>query len=66
MKSFDIITEADARTLEPGSSVTLKPGAAYFMAEPKRADIGFPRYRVLFYNETGASVNASFFAYRGR
>ena len=46
--------------------VTLKPGAAYFMADPKRADIGFPRYRVLFYNETGASVNASFFAYRGR
>ena len=46
--------------------VTLKPGAAYFMAEPKRADVGFPRYRVLFYNETGASVNASFFAYRGR
>lgn len=26
MKTFDIITEADARTLEIGSSVTLKPG----------------------------------------
>ena len=26
MKSFDIITEADARTLDIGSSVTLKPG----------------------------------------
>ena len=26
MKAFDIITEADARTLEIGSSVTLKPG----------------------------------------
>ena len=26
MKSFDIITEADARVLEIGSSVTLKPG----------------------------------------
>ena len=26
MKSFDMITEADARTLEIGSSVTLKPG----------------------------------------
>jgi len=46
--------------------VTLKPGGAYFMAEPKRADVGFPRYRVFFYNETGASVNANFFAYRGR
>ena len=46
--------------------LTLKPGSAYFMAEPKRADVGFPRYRVLLYNETGAAVNASFFAYRGR
>lgn len=26
MKSFEIITEADARTLEPGSTVALKPG----------------------------------------
>lgn len=26
MKSFDIITESDARTLEPGSTVTLKTG----------------------------------------
>jgi len=26
MKSFDIITEAEARTLETGSTVTLKPG----------------------------------------
>jgi hypothetical protein len=47
--------------------VTLKQGAGgYYMAEPKRADIGFPRYRVLFFNETGAAVTANFFAYRGR
>ena len=47
--------------------VTLKPGGGgYFMADPKRADVGFPRYRVLFYNESGAAVTASFFAYRGR
>jgi hypothetical protein len=47
--------------------VTLKPGGGgYYMAEPKRADIGFPRYRVLFYNESGTAVTASFFAYRGR
>ena len=26
MKAFEIITETDARTLEPGSTVTLKPG----------------------------------------
>jgi hypothetical protein len=47
--------------------VTIKPGGnGYYMAEPKRADVGFPRYRVLFFNETGAAVTASFFAYRGR
>lgn len=46
--------------------VVLKPGSHYFMAEPKRADVGFPRYRVLLYNESGAAVTASFFAYRGR
>jgi hypothetical protein len=47
--------------------VTLKQGAGgYYMAEPKRADIGFPRYHVLFFNETGAAVTANFFAYRGR
>ena len=47
--------------------VTLKQGAGgYYMAEPKRADIGFPRYHVLFFNETGAAVTASFFAFRGR
>jgi len=47
--------------------VTLKQGAGgYYMAEPKRADVGFPRYRVLFFNETGAAVTASFFAFRGR
>jgi hypothetical protein len=47
--------------------VTLKQGAGgYYMAEPKRADIGFPRYHVLFFNESGSTVTASFFAYRGR
>ncbi len=46
--------------------VNVKPGTAYYMAEPKRADIGFPRYHVYFYNETGGAVSASFFAYRGR
>ena len=47
--------------------VTLKQGAGgYYMAEAKRADIGFPRYHVLFYNETGSPVTANFFAFRGR
>jgi hypothetical protein len=47
--------------------VTLKQGAGgYYMADPKRADIGFPRYHVLLFNETGAPVTASFFAFRGR
>ncbi len=35
MKSFDIITETDARTLEIGSSVTLKPGG---LVTPLAAD----------------------------
>lgn len=47
--------------------VTLKPGGTgYYMADPKRADVGFPRYRVLFYNETNSAVTASLFVYRGR
>jgi hypothetical protein len=46
--------------------VALKPGSGYYMAEPKRADIGFPRYRVLLFNETGHQVTANFFAFRGR
>lgn len=46
--------------------VALKPGAGYYMADPKRADIGFPRYRVLLFNETGHQVTANFFAFRGR
>jgi hypothetical protein len=33
---------------------------------PKRADIGFPSDRVLFFNETEVAVTSSFFAYRGR
>jgi hypothetical protein len=36
----------------------------YFMAKQQRADVGFPRYRVLLFNETASPVGVSFFAYR--
>jgi hypothetical protein len=36
----------------------------YFMAKQQRADVGFPRYRVLLYNETNSPLGVSFFVYR--
>ncbi len=36
----------------------------YFMAEQTRFEVGFPRYRVLLYNTTGASAIVAVFAYR--
>jgi hypothetical protein len=36
----------------------------YFMAKQKRADVGFPRYRVLLFNETQSPTGMSFFVYR--
>jgi hypothetical protein len=36
----------------------------YFMAKQQRADVGFPRYRVLLYNETASPLGVSFFVYR--
>lgn len=38
----------------------------YFMATQQRFDVGFPRYRVLLYNSTGAAVTASVFVNRVR
>ena len=38
----------------------------YFMAKQVRYEVGFPRYRVLLYNTTGASATVAFFAYRSR
>jgi hypothetical protein len=38
----------------------------YFMAKQQRADVGFPRYRVLLFNETNSPVGVSFFVYRIR
>jgi hypothetical protein len=34
------------------------------MAEQRTFDVGFPRYRALLYNSTGASATVAFFAYR--
>jgi hypothetical protein len=36
----------------------------YFMAKQVRADVGFPRYRVLLFNETNSPLGVSFFVYR--
>jgi len=38
----------------------------FLMAKQKRFDVGFPRYRVLLYNTTGASATVAIFAYRAR
>lgn len=38
----------------------------YFMAQQVRFEVGFPRYRVLLYNTTAGSVNATIYAYRTR
>lgn len=36
----------------------------YFMAKQLRVEVGFPRYRVLLFNETNSPVSMSFFVYR--
>ena len=38
--------------------------AQYFMAKQETLEVGFPRYRVLLYNTTGAGATVAFFAYR--
>ena len=38
----------------------------FFMAKQVRFDVGFPKYRVLFYNTTGSSATCALFAYRTR
>jgi hypothetical protein len=37
-----------------------------FMAKQVTFDVGFPRYRVLFYNSTNVAATVHFFAYRHR
>ncbi len=41
-------------------------GGSYLMAPQQTFEVGFPRYRVLLYNSTGASALVAFFAYRTR
>lgn len=50
--SLEISTKVSTRT------------SPYFMATQQRADVGFPRYRVLLFNETNSPVSVSFFVYR--
>jgi hypothetical protein len=42
----------------------IKPGENNFIAKQKRFDVGFPRYRLLFYNTTDSTMTVAFFAYR--
>lgn len=41
-------------------------GRTFFMSKQVKVDIGFPRYRVFFYNSSDAAIRLSFFAYRTR
>jgi len=38
----------------------------YFLAPQQRFEIGFPRYRIYYYNETGQGATLNLFAYRTR
>jgi hypothetical protein len=40
--------------------------SSYFVSKQQRFDVGFPRYRVLLYNSTGAFATASVFVNRIR
>lgn len=50
-------------SFEIAAAVTPSSGS-YFMAKQISLDVGFPRYRVLLYNTSGATASVSFFAYR--
>ena len=52
-------------SLEISASVTAH-GGLYFMAKQATLEVGFPRYRVLLYNTSGAAANVALFAYRTR
>jgi hypothetical protein len=43
-----------------------KGDSSYFVSKPQRFDVGFPRYRILLYNSTGAFVTASVYVNRVR
>lgn len=40
--------------------------SGYFLSKPKRIDSGFPRYRLLLFNTTGATVSANVYVYASR
>jgi hypothetical protein len=44
----------------------LETGQQYFMTKQARFDVGFPRYRVLFYNTSNTAVRLAIFGYRTR
>jgi hypothetical protein len=47
-------------------TVDVKAGDTSFIAKQKRFDVGFPRYRILFYNTTDSNMTVAFFVYRTR
>ena len=47
-------------------TIPIEPGQQYFWSKQARFDVGFPRYRVFFYNSVNTGVRVSFFAYRTR
>jgi hypothetical protein len=47
-------------------TVPVEIGQQYFVAKQTKFSVGFPRYRVLFYNTGDATVRLAFFAYRTR
>jgi hypothetical protein len=42
----------------------IEVGQKYFISKQVKFDIGFPRYRVVFYNTSDATARLSFFGYR--
>lgn len=44
----------------------VRAGETSFIAKQKRFDVGFPRYRILFYNTTDSNMTVAVFVYRTR
>jgi hypothetical protein len=65
---FDYLLKNEGRIVFPLEvSVQIGPDTGpIFVSEQVTADIGFPSYRVYFYNETTSGASASLFVYRRR
>jgi hypothetical protein len=65
---FDYLLKNEGRIVFPLEvKIDIKPGTgSIFLSDQVRADVGFPAYRVYFYNETTSGANVSLFVYRRR